>query len=278
MNLDAARIVLRPRSISELFDLALRVMTGPAAKLFAKLGALSLAPALGLCVAARWGLGWSWGLVWLLALVLFAPIQGLYTVAVSRLMFADEVGVGEVLRHFLRRSPAYLGALIVAWLMIGGLGLVGGFLLVPPFWMWGRCAHVHEACLLEQAGPIDAVRRAGRMVTGHVTSTVGLLLLLTLAAGGFVLIGETLLNDGLLKFVLQLGRPFGALFDAGGSIPALVGLAFAVPYWATVRFLAYIDLRTRRDGWDVQLRFMAIAARAAEANEHGLEQPEGGAA
>ena len=29
---------------------------------------------------------------------------------------------------------------------------------------------------------------------------------------------------------------------------------------ATARFLAYIDGRTRQDGWDIQLRFMAIAA------------------
>jgi hypothetical protein len=271
VNLDAARIVLRPRSISELFDLGLRVMSGPAAKLFSKLGALTLVPALGLCVAARYALAWPWVWVWMLALALVTPLQGLFTIAISRLMFADEVTVGEVLRQYLRRLPAYLGALLVTRVLIA-LMSTAFFLIVPPFWMWGRSAYVHEACLLEQAGPIDAVRRAGRMVSGQVTGTIGLLLLTSLATLAFVLIGESLLNDGLLKFVLQLGRPLGALFEAGGSVPALIGLMFAVPYWATVRFLAYIDTRTRRDGWDVQLRFMAIASRAAQAADHGLDR------
>ena len=30
-----------------------------------------------------------------------------------------------------------------------------------------------------------------------------------------------------------------------------------------MRFLHYIDGRTRADGWDIQLRFMALAAHAA---------------
>ncbi|HVI04192.1 MAG TPA: hypothetical protein VM869_36125, partial [Enhygromyxa sp.] len=76
MNLDAARIVLRPRSMSEIFDLALRFATAPAAKLYAKLGALFLLPAWGLCVAARHAFAWEWGSVWLLAVALATPIQG----------------------------------------------------------------------------------------------------------------------------------------------------------------------------------------------------------
>jgi hypothetical protein len=37
-----------------------------------------------------------------------------------------------------------------------------------------------------------------------------------------------------------------------------------IPYVATARFLAYLDLRTRSEGWDIQTRFAAIALRAAE--------------
>lgn len=269
MKLDAARVVLRPRSLSEIFDLGLRFMTAPAAKLYAKLGLLTLVPAWASCVAARYALGWEWELVWLLALGLATPIQGVFTVAIGRIMFADEVRVGEILGQYLRRFPAYLGTLLLTRVMIGILSLAF-FLIVPPFWMWGRCAYVHEACLLEQAGPVDAISRAARMIARNVTSVVGLLLLLTLAGAGFIFVAEMLINAGLFEFILQLGRPFGSLFDEGGSVAALLGLFFAVPYWATVRFLSYIDLRTRRDGWDIQLRFMAIQARArAEEQANG---------
>ena len=58
----------------------------------------------------------------------------------------------------------------------------------------------------------------------------------------------------------QLGKPFGDLWDDGGSAYAIVGFFAALPLVATARFLAYIDGRTRQDGWDIQLRFMAIAA------------------
>ena len=264
MKLDAARVVLRPRSISEILDLALRLWSDAAVKPFAKLSVLTLLPAWALCLAARWSLGWEWSLVWLLALGLATPIQGVFTVAIGKMLFAEEVKAREIIGQYTRRLPAYLGTLIVTRIMIGVMSLAF-FLVIPPLWMWGRTTYVHEACLLEQAGPIDAVNRAGRMIARNAMGAVGLLLLLTLASGAFIFCAESLINLGLLEFVLQVGMPFGSLFDKGGSAAALLGMFLAVPYWATARFLSYIDLRTRRDGWDIQLRFMAIVAHDAAA-------------
>ena len=42
----------------------------------------------------------------------------------------------------------------------------------------------------------------------------------------------------------------------------------AVAYVTVVRFAAYIDLRTRREGWDIELDFKQSARRY----EHGLQQ------
>jgi hypothetical protein len=176
-------------------------------------------------------------------------------------MFAERVTVREIMREYLRRFPAYFGALLITRVQIAALCCVA-FLVLPPLWIWGRSIHVHEACLLEQAGPSDAVRRAARMVEHRTLGAGGTLLLLSLAAAGFVGVAEALLNYGLFDFVLQLGMPFGSLFDEGGSAAALLGLFLAVPYWATARFLLYVDVRTRRDGCDIQLRFMALASQA----------------
>ena len=164
MKLDAARVVLRPRNISEIFDLALRFATAPAAKLYAKLGLLTLLPAWALCVAAHHALGWEWGNVWLLAIALATPIQGVFTVAISRMMFAEEVRLRDVLVHFLRRLPAYLGALLLTRAMIA-IACLAAFLLVPPFWMWARCAYVHEACEMARRRLDEQQRgRGGRSV------------------------------------------------------------------------------------------------------------------
>jgi hypothetical protein len=58
--------------------------------------------------------------------------------------------------------------------------------------------------------------------------------------------------------LLSFPPPADALSD-GGSWFALCGFFMAVPFIATARFLAYIDNRTRREAWDVQLRFTELA-------------------
>jgi hypothetical protein len=48
-----------------------------------------------------------------------------------------------------------------------------------------------------------------------------------------------------------------------------VGFHAAIPYLAVARFLGYVDHRTRGDGWDIQLRFMALAAEETPAQRRG---------
>lgn len=268
MKLDEARVVLRPRSSSEILDLALRFMSEAAGKRYLAIGLLTLLPAWAICVAARYGLRWEWPQVWALALALATPLQGLYTIAVGKLMFAEDVRLREIFGQYLRRLPSYLVTIVLTRMMIGIASLLF-FLLIPPFWMLARVNYVHEACLLEQAGPVDAISRASRMISHNVMGAVGLVLMLLCAGAGHIVIAELLINDGLFDFVLQVGKPFGSLLDEGGSVAALLGALLAVPYWATARFLAYVDLRTRRDGWDVQLRFMAIAHQSQAQAEQG---------
>ena len=53
------------------------------------------------------------------------------------------------------------------------------------------------------------------------------------------------------------------LFVHGGSGFAVAGALLAVPVAAAARFLGYIDLRTRKEGWDIQLRFLRLVAETA---------------
>ena len=90
-------------------------------------------------------------------------------------------------------------------------------------------------------------------------------LLMLLLAGQLGAIGITeLLGQSVLDDVLLLGKPFGAVASDGGSPFAILGLLGSVPFVSTARFLQYIDTRTRADGWDVQVRFLAINARDAD--------------
>jgi hypothetical protein len=138
--------------------------------------------------------------------------------------------------------------------------------VLPPF-AWTVVAFVPEAVLLEGQGVAAGLKRASQFNRGQGSTVLALLAGLGTALAGFVA-GFDQVGFVLLDFVLQLGRPFGSLWDDGGSAAALLGFFVAVPYLATVRFLQYIDGRTRRDGWDIQLAFLKIAvAEAGEGRE-----------
>lgn len=256
MKLDQAAVVLRPRTLAEILDLACRLACGAALGLYLRLAALVLLPCLAVCLVLRHALGWSWPAVWLVAAGLAAAAQGVFTIAVGRLLFSEELGARQVLRLFARRLGSYLAMLVAsrAILALAALVVIG----LPV--AWPKLLFAHEASLLEGAGAADALRRADRFVAGRWSDAFGVLLALLCTQAGFVIAGE-LLGQGLVDQVLQLGRPFGELYPTGGSAYALAAFLLSVPYVATARFLHYIDARTRADGWDVQLRFMAIAAR-----------------
>jgi len=258
MNLADARVVLRPRGQGELLDLAALWCFAADRALYARLAAVVLLPSLAACCAARWLGQWSWWEVWGLAIGLCTVAQGAFTVATSRALFEHDVRARDVLRRFGRRLPSYLGALVITRVILA-IGAVT-FVLLPA--AWARTIFVHEASLLEGSGPMAATRRAIGMARGSVTELLLLLGGMGLAMG-FGVGAVELLGHGLVEFVLQLGRPFGALWDDGGSLYALLGFHLAIPYVAVARFLGYVDQRTRGDGWDIQLRLMALMGEHA---------------
>jgi hypothetical protein len=253
VNLGEARIAFRPRTLAETFDLALRWVPGVGGRLYLVIGLLFLLPAALGCYALQALLELSWPAVWTFAAVLAMVLQGLYTVAASRLMFEGDVTVRSVIAQFARKLPSYLGALL-ATRIIAALGLLV-VLAFPATWAYG--AFVHEASLLEGHGPTAAVRRAGAFTARQYGNVILMGFGQLLALFAFVASADQI-GYVLLDFVLQVGRPFGALFEDGGSAGALIGFFAAIPFLTAVRFLMYIDGRTRRDGWDIQLAFLAV--------------------
>jgi hypothetical protein len=256
MKLDESAIVLRPRTIAEVMDLACR-FGAVHARLYLRTSAATLLPCFALCLALRHALGWSWLSTWLAAAALATVAQGAFTVLVGRLLFSEALTTREVLSAFVRRLPSYLGALAVSRALLAASCLP---LFLPLPFAWTLMLFQHEASLLEGAGPIASARRSARFIKGHGGTAFQLLLLLLLAQVAFIGAAE-IFGDGLLDGLLQLGRPFGSLLHDGGTPFALLGFFASIPYVATARFLEYTDIRTRADGWDVQVRFMAIAAK-----------------
>lgn len=257
MNLEGARIVLRTRTPSEIFDLAVRFCASLAMPLYLRLGAIVLLPCMLATGAAHYTYEGEWAITWTIACVLAAFAQSVFTVAASRLLFDPKPRIGAILLHSLRRLPALLGALILHGLLLvlGSLIIVGGMFV----WVWHT--FLYEAVLLEQQGSAAAIGRASALIKRKFGS--GLLVCIGSAAIVllFVACAEAL-GQGLVDFVLQLGKPFGEFDpeDQPGTPFMVIGFFAALPLVATARFLSYIDGRTRQDGWDIQLRFMSVAA------------------
>ncbi|MEZ4300154.1 MAG: hypothetical protein R3B70_34720 [Polyangiaceae bacterium] len=261
MKLDRAAIVLRPRTVTEVVDLAFRLTFSLGLSVYSKLAAFVLLPILAGIIALRYVAKWDAWLVWFVALGAANLAQGVFTVAAGRLLFSEDLRVREVLGAYFRRVVPYFFTLCINWMALAAVA-GASFGIAVPF-AWPSLVFTHEASLLEGAGPIAAVQRASRFVRGRGWTTFGLASMLLCGQASAILIGE-LMAQSVLDDILQLGRPLGSLFRDGVSPFAIAGLLASVPFVATARFLQYIDTRTRTDGWDIQVRFLAIASKDPE--------------
>ena len=259
MNLGDSAVVLRPRSIAEIADLAFRLCFSLALPLYLRLMFFSILPAFGICLALHYWAELSWVQVWLVAILIMPFVEAPFSVAISQLMFSPKIGPKPVLTLLWKRFGSLIWSLIIR--VVGGLiGLFSFFTLLP--FVFIRLLLLDEACLLEGLSGNRAYQRTHRLVESRGAGS-GLLFVMLLGAirVGSVILAE-LACDGIIKDLLQFGRPMGWLFRDGGSPASLAGFFLAIPIVATARFLYYIDTRTRADGWDIQLRFHGIRARA----------------
>src|SRR5262249_10943979 len=132
VNLLAARVVLRPRSLADVLDLAVPFCLANRRPL-GVLSLLVLGPIAVLAGYMRLRAHADWNLVWLAVAGAAFLVEGIFTVAVGELMFreAREVRVRAVLGRFARRLPAYLLMSIVRDVVMAA----SAFLLVPPFFL-----------------------------------------------------------------------------------------------------------------------------------------------
>ncbi len=255
MNLTQSSVVLRPRSVSEVMDLACLWAGSRALGMNLRLSGVALLPVFVLVMTCRYLLDWNAGALWLLAFALVTPLQGVFTIAAGRMLFSEKLTVRQVLQLYAKRLRSYLGSLFISRLyMAMGASLI---LLLPV--VGTRMLFSHEASLLEMAAASESTKRSTRLVASRTSGAFQAWCSLLLAQLGIIGAAE-LLGQGLIDGLLQLGQPFGSIGNNFFSPYALLGLLASVPYVAIARYLFYIDTRTRADGWDIQVRFFAVAA------------------
>jgi hypothetical protein len=258
MNVWAARVVVRERGVAEIVDLAVRFSLVLGAGLYARLFAYLVLPAYALCWFLLWhGVADVW--VWALAVVLFSVLQLPFTVAAGRLMFSAELTLREVLSASARLALRALVARFLAALLICG----GALLVVLAPIAIARALYMGEVVVLEGSAPVAAYRRATRLAFRRVGQLFGVWLALVATSAAFIAVTEILARS-LAAEGLALDA-WSELWSGLSSQAGIAGLFLSLPLVATLRFLAYIDNRTRREGWDIQVRFLELG-RALEAS------------
>jgi hypothetical protein len=265
-----ARIVLRPRGLHETFDLAIAYLRKHWRD-FGKVAAFSVVPAVAVLVACRllWGLGWLE--LWAVCFVLAAWIDRASTVYAGDHLFRADASFLRAGWTLAKRPMIALAGVALAPLpatLAFALGFDGDWTWIAAMlalaWSFAlpRLFYLLPATLLESQPFMEALRRARTLVTLRYGRAVFFLLTTMLLRVGFALTFE-LWARFLISFVFQLGEPIDTLFDNFGSWPSLIGFLAASPLIALARLFDYVDARTRLDGWDIQVRFKAIAARAS---------------
>jgi hypothetical protein len=258
-------LALRPRRATEIVDASVRLYRrhfGP----FFTLSVAAAVPTLLLqlaSIALTRGAVAATAAVTAVAIlgVLAVPLYVAYTTVVSGAFAAlsddavqtDAPDVGRAARRGVGRAWACLGALLLF-----GVAMAGGLLLLvlPGLYVAARLATIVPTVVVEDAGPVEAFRRAWARSRGHGWHSFAVLLVCV------VIVIAPLLASGMLSAALDLqgasagARVLGAVLEAGVS-------ALITPLFPLATQVLYYDLRVRAEGYDLEQMVGALGAAGA---------------
>lgn len=299
MQLDQTRITVRERSMGEILDLSLQFLrqhAGPLLLTFA-FGALPLALLNYLLIGWMMDLEYlaslflveeGWEIiryVWILSLltIIEGPLaSGFATAYLGRIVFEDRPRIWQLVIEVLKMAPRVIWSQLIvrgvglAWLLALSIDRysefqagIEGFLL--PLLVFLNLAirsfrpFINEIILLER-NPILS-RDPNTMTVGRRSGQLH-------NPSGGELFGRAILT-GTVGFLMTVACfstmlfLMGVFFNSWSPGPGM--LLFGLPlamwlvsvYLTVARFLSYLDLRIRQEGWEVELRMRAEAARMA---------------
>lgn len=288
MQLDQTKIAIRERELLEIYDLALIVMRVYWWKILQAL-AMSAIPLTLINAAILWPMEpdlsineiAGWFITYMVLLVfLEAPLAGLpITLLLGDALFHEKP---DWRRMYSGTGPVVMRVLWIVGLLRGVLpGMVIIFLAtLSDNFAWGSILffltayavilrairpYIGEILVLEK-NPVfsqqkDAITVSRRSSALHQPN-FGDLIIRAMASTVGILIGASIVMNifGLRGYVFgqwDWDRVFLFIWFP-------LGLWLVVAFMTVVRFLCYLDLRIRREGWEVELVLRAEATRLRE--------------
>lgn len=200
------------------------------------------------------GFGWS-NLLLAYLTVLPLPFLG---AALGRLLSAwyggTDLGVGELLRGLVSRAPTLLGVFVLVHLAETIAGIPCGIglpFLMPMFLVAGPVVGV------EGLGVLDTLRRSWELARRRYWACFWVVVCSGLVAG----VLQTSFSTLPTILALLFGDDWGwVLIAAGNTAAALV----VTPFVCGAAALAYLDLRVRTEGLDLELTAVEVLGRVGE--------------
>ena len=200
---------------------------------------------------------WGPGAVLGATRLIFAPYAlGLLYISATQVVIWNEANIKDVLLAAFHRYFPFVGVCFAYLLCYLSL-------LIPPLgiWLFVRWGTAPAAVAAEPIGPNAAVRRSAALVKGNwwrcFFTMTAVLMLSGLVA---VILG---LSAGVgTSFVVSVvpGVPYSVSVMVVGSVALLAG-SLAIPLVPIAFSLLYVDLRIRKEGFDLDY----LARTAAEA-------------
>jgi hypothetical protein len=165
-------------------------------------------------------------------------------------LVGEDRGLADTLRHVIKRS----WVIVIAWVAVLPLKALGLFAcLVGALFVLGAFLPLSAVVSAEQLGPFRSVGRSWRLARRHVSSLAALVLisiLLSLAletatAGIVDVIRTQLLSDASWSWIIT------------GATTVAFRLLL-IPIQAAWAALAYLDLRARSEGLDLELEMTEL--------------------
>jgi len=253
MNLNHCRVVLRARNPLDVFDLTIMLMRDQAMPVLRAIAGFCLPVWLFLSFLAWWMEG-HWSLLFL-AWILGGLLQAPFTICGGRILFSAQGDLKAIVREVVQCT----GPLIGVWLVSASCWALSSLtcFLAHPFLEAARLYHL-ETILLERVSSARGMKRCLRLSGGHY----GLAVLGALFRW-VLIVWMALLAEAAGQFVfgslLLLPVPFGSLLEGQITPFLLFGFILAQPVLSWYRLLMYVDIRTRMEGWDLQVGLRALA-------------------
>jgi len=187
--------------------------------------------------------------------------------AIADAYLGEEVGWRSSLRFALRRLPAIVWMTILAAILVA-LGTL--LLIIPGIYLYVAFTVAVPVLLVEGVGPWRALRRSRQLVKGRWWGTLGVAVV-----GALLVSVVSLAVSGLIVGVAFANPPRNTVTGfVLNTLAATIGSMIATPAAAAFITVLYIDLRVRKEGFDLLLLARGFGVERAPGQEAPSFLPE----